>query len=313
MKKIIVTGGSGFLGSHLCDYLIKNNNYVICIDNLYSSNINNIKHLTKNKNFQFIEQDITLPFNFIADEIYNLACPASPIYYQNDPVKTIKTNVSGSLNVLDLAYKTNAKVLLASSSEVYGDPIEHPQNETYWGNVNPIGIRSCYDEGKRCAETLFFDFFRQYNLKIKVIRIFNTYGPNMHINDGRVISNFVVQAIQNKPLTIYGNGEQTRSFCYVGDLINGLVKMMDSNDKITGPINLGNPYECQIKYIAKKIIELTKSKSSIVNKSLPKDDPLKRKPDIHKARKLLNWEPVIGLEQGIINTINYFKNYLKLI
>ena len=215
MKKIIVTGGSGFLGSHLCDYLIKNNNYVICIDNLYSSNINNIKHLTKNKNFQFIEQDITLPFNFIADEIYNLACPASPIYYQNDPVKTIKTNVSGSLNVLDLAYKTNAKVLLASSSEVYGDPIEHPQNETYWGNVNPIGIRSCYDEGKRCAETLFFDFFRQYNLKIKVTRIFNTYGPNMHINDGRVISNFVVQAIQNKPLTIYGNGEQTRSFCFL--------------------------------------------------------------------------------------------------
>ena len=312
MKKIIVTGGSGFLGSHLCDYLIKNNNYVICIDNLYSSNINNIKHLTKNKNFQFIEQDITLPFNFIADEIYNLACPASPIYYQNDPVKTIKTNVSGSLNVLDLAYETNAKVLLASTSEVYGDPLVHPQNETYWGNVNPIGVRSCYDEGKRCAETLFFDFFRQYNLKIKVTRIFNTYGPNMHINDGRVISNFVVQAIQNKPLTIYGNGEQTRSFCYVGDLINGLVKMMDSNDKITGPINLGNPYECQINYIAKKIIELSKSKSSIVNKPLPKDDPLKRKPDIRKARKLLNWEPVFSLEQGIINTINYFKNYLNL-
>ena len=312
MKKIIVTGGSGFLGSHLCEHLIKKNNYVICIDNLYSSNINNIKHLVKKKNFQFIKQDITLPFNFNADEIYNLACPASPIHYQNDPVKTIKTNVSGSLNVLDLAYKTNAKVLLASSSEVYGDPIEHPQNETYWGNVNPIGIRSCYDEGKRCAETLFFDFFRQYNLKIKVTRIFNTYGPNMHINDGRVISNFVVQAIQNKPLTIYGNGEQTRSFCYVDDLINGLVKMMDSNDKITGPINLGNPYECQINYIAKKIIELSKSKSSIVNKPLPKDDPLKRKPDIRKARKLLNWEPVFSLEQGIINTINYFKNYLNL-
>ncbi len=266
----------------------------------------------KKKNFQFIKQDITLPFNFNADEIYNLACPASPIHYQNDPVKTIKTNVSGSLNVLDLAYETNAKVLLASTSEVYGDPLVHPQNETYWGNVNPIGVRSCYDEGKRCAETLFFDFFRQYNLKIKVTRIFNTYGPNMHINDGRVISNFVVQAIQNKPLTIYGNGEQTRSFCYVDDLINGLVKMMDSNDKITGPINLGNPYECQINYIAKKIIELSKSKSSIVNKPLPKDDPLKRKPDIRKARKLLNWEPVFSLEQGIINTINYFKNYLNL-
>jgi UDP-glucuronate decarboxylase len=312
MKKIIVTGGSGFLGSHLCEHLIKKNNYVICIDNLYSSNINNIKHLVKKKNFQFIKQDITLPFNFNADEIYNLACPASPIHYQNDPVKTIKTNVSGSLNVLDLAYETNAKVLLASTSEVYGDPLVHPQNETYWGNVNPIGVRSCYDEGKRCAETLFFDFFRQYNLKIKVTRIFNTYGPNMHINDGRVISNFVVQAIQNKPLTIYGNGEQTRSFCYVDDLINGLVKMMDSNDKITGPINLGNPYECQINYIAKKIIELSKSKSSIVNKPLPKDDPLKRKPDIRKARKLLNWEPVFSLEQGIINTINYFKNYLNL-
>tara|TARA_B100001123_G_C15224815_1_gene992741 strand:- start:12 stop:947 length:936 start_codon:yes stop_codon:yes gene_type:complete len=311
MKKILITGGSGFIGSHLCEYLIKYNNHIICLDNLYSGNIKNINKLKKYKNFQFVNHDITMPFYYNVDEIYNLACPASPIHYQYDPVKTIKSNVNGIINVLELAYKMNAKILQASTSEVYGNPKEHPQVENYWGNVNPIGIRSCYDEGKRCAETLCFDFFRQYNLKIKVVRIFNTFGPNMSINDGRVISNFIVQALKNHPITIYGKGNQTRSFCYVDDLIKGLIKMMKTNNKITGPVNLGNPKERTILEVAKKIIFISKSKSKIIFKKLPKDDPEKRKPSIRKAKKILNWTPNTEFEKGINKTIQYFKNELK--
>jgi len=308
MKKILITGGAGFIGSHLCNYLLKKKNYIICLDNLFSGNIDNIKKIQNNKNFKFIYKDILSPVSFSVDEIYNLACPASPIHYQFDPVKTIKSNVNGTINVLELAYKKNAKILQASTSEIYGNPLQHPQDENYWGNVNPIGLRSCYDEGKRCAETLFFDYYRQYNIKIKIARIFNTFGPNMRANDGRVISNFIVQALSNLPITIYGKGKQTRSFCYIDDLIRGLVLMMNSNKKITGPINLGNPKEQNILNVAKKIIILSKSKSKIIYKKLPEDDPERRKPNIMKAKKILNWFPKVKFDQGIRNTIKFFKN-----
>ena len=307
MEKVLVTGGAGFLGSHLCLKLLEMGLKVIAIDNLYTGSKNNLKTLFKYEYFQFIEHDITKPIDLDIDLIYNLACPASPIHYQNSPVKTIKTNVIGALNMLDLACKRNIKILQASTSEVYGDPQLHPQNEEYWGNVNPIGYRSCYDEGKRCAETLFFDYHRQYNLKIKVARIFNTYGPNMAKNDGRVVSNFIQQSLNNEPITLYGNGNQTRSFCYINDLILGLVLLMNSKDSFTGPVNLGNPDEIEIKYLAEKIIQMTDSKSLIKYRELPKDDPLKRKPDISLAIQKLKWLPKISLDEGLSSTISYFK------
>ncbi len=308
MKKILVSGGAGFLGSHLCEKLLDDNNYVLCVDNLFTGNKKNIIHLLKNPYFEFLRHDVTFPLYVEVDEIYNLACPASPIYYQNDPVQTIKTNVHGSINMLGLAKRTNAKILQASTSEVYGDPTQHPQKESYWGNVNPIGPRSCYDEGKRCTETLFFDYHRQHNLNIKVARIFNTFGPQMQLNDGRVVSNFIIQALNNNPITIYGDGSQTRSFCYVDDLINGIIKLMESDNTITGPINLGNPTEITILELAERIIKLTNSNSILENNELPIDDPIKRKPDISLARSLLGWNPKIHLEEGLIKTIKYFKS-----
>jgi UDP-glucuronate decarboxylase len=308
VKKILVSGGAGFLGSHLCERLLHDNNHVLCVDNLFTGNKKNIIHLLKNPYFEFLRHDITFPLYVEVDEIYNLACPASPIYYQNDPVQTIKTNVHGSINMLGLAKRTNAKILQASTSEVYGDPTQHPQKEFYWGNVNPIGPRSCYDEGKRCTETLFFDYHRQHNLNIKVARIFNTFGPQMHPNDGRVVSNFIVQALKNNPITIYGDGSQTRSFCYVDDLIDGLVKLMESDNNITGPMNLGNPIEITILELAERIIKLTNSNSILENNELPIDDPIKRKPDISLAKSLLGWNPKIQLEEGLIETIKYFKS-----
>ena len=310
MEKILVTGGAGFLGSHLCKRLLENKYHVIAVDNLHTGSINNIESLLQSDNFDFIEHDITNPLDLEVDQIYNLACPASPLHYQTDPVKTIQTNVHGVINMLELAKKIGAKILQSSTSEVYGDPLVHPQVEEYWGNVNPIGIRSCYDEGKRCAETLFFDYHRQYDVKIKVARIFNTFGPNMAINDGRVVSNFILQALDNSPITIYGEGEQTRSFCYVDDLIEGLISLMDSNDSFTGPVNMGNPNEIQIKSLAEKIIKMTGSSSVIEFKPLPQDDPIKRKPDISLAKEVLGWSPTISLDEGLRNTILYFERTL---
>lgn len=309
-KRILVTGGAGFIGSHLCKKLLNENNEVICIDNLFSSNKNNIINFLNNPYFEFIRHDVTFPIFIEVDEIYNLACPASPIHYQYNPVKTIKTNVLGSINMLGLAKRVKAKILQASTSEVYGDPSTHPQHEDYWGNVNPVGIRSCYDEGKRCAETLFFDYYRQNNVDVKVIRIFNTYGPNMHPEDGRVVSNFIVQALKNYDITIYGDGLQTRSFCYIDDLIDGIIKMMNSPKGITGPINLGNPVEFSMIDLAEKIIKLTDSRSTIKFMPLPSDDPKQRKPDISLAKKHLGWSPVIHIDEGLTRTIRYFKDII---
>jgi UDP-glucuronate decarboxylase len=313
MKKILVTGGAGFIGSHLCKKLLEEGNEVICLDNLFTGNKDNILELMENKKFEFLRHDVTFPLYIEVDQIYNLACPASPVHYQFDPVQTTKTSVHGAINMLGLAKRTKARILQASTSEVYGDPEVHPQSESYWGKVNPIGIRSCYDEGKRCAETLFFDYYRQHKVDIKVVRIFNTYGPNMHPNDGRVVSNFIVQALKNKDITIYGDGSQTRSFQYIDDLINGLLLMMKSPKKFIGPVNLGNPVEFTIKELAEMVLRLIpESKSKIIYKKLPQDDPKKRKPDISLAKKELNWEPEIRLEEGLKKTIKYFENnYVK--
>jgi UDP-glucuronate decarboxylase len=311
IKRILVTGGAGFLGSHLCDRLIAAGHEVICVDNCYTGTKTNISRLLDNPMFEFIRHDVTFPLYVEVDEIYNLACPASPIHYQFDPVQTTKTSVHGAINMLGLAKRVKAKILQASTSEVYGDPTVHPQTEAYWGNVNPIGPRSCYDEGKRCAETLFFDYFRQLRLRIKVARIFNTYGPRMHPNDGRVVSNFIVQALRNQPITVFGDGSQTRSFCYVDDLIDGMWRLMNSPDEITGPVNLGNPREFTVRELAEKIISLTGSSSSLVFKPLPQDDPRQRQPDISLARKQLAWEPKIPLEQGLTQTIEYFNALLR--
>ena len=310
-KKILITGGAGFLGSHLCDKLLNQRNEIICADNCYTGNKSNIYHLLGNPNFEFLRHDITFPLYVEVDEIYNLACPASPIHYQHDPVQTTKTSVHGAINMLGLAKRTGSKIFQASTSEVYGTPKMHPQQESYWGNVNPIGTRSCYDEGKRCAETLFFDYRRQHNLSIKVARIFNTYGPRMHPNDGRVVSNFIMQALQNQPITIYGDGSQTRSFCYVDDMVDAFVRMMDTDHEVTGPINLGNPHEMSIRELAVTIISLTNSRSEIICKPLPSDDPIQRKPDISMAKELLNWEPTIQLEEGLLKTIHHFNNLIK--
>lgn len=309
-KTILVTGGAGFIGSHLCGRLLKMGHKVICLDNLFTSSIKNIKQFLKNKNFKFIKYDIVKPFyiNGKIDEIYNLACPASPIQYQKNPIHTVKANTIGMINVLGFAKKHKARILQASSSEVYGDPLEHPQKETYWGNVKTIGIRSCYDEGKRISETLMFDYHRTWGIEIKVARFFNTYGPNMARNDGRVVSNFIIQALKNKPIAIYGTGKQTRSFCYVDDLIDGLIRLMNSPKNFTGPVNLGNPGEFTIAELAKKVIKLTNSKSKIIYKPLPQDDPYRRKPDISLAKKVLKWSPKIKLEQGIKKTIEFFKS-----
>jgi UDP-glucuronate decarboxylase len=311
-KRILVTGGAGFIGSHLCERLLQEGHEVICVDNFYTGTKDNIKHLMNNPYFEIIRHDITFPLYVEVDEIYHLACPASPVHYQNDPVFTIKTAVHGTINMLGLAKRTKAKILLASTSEVYGDPEVHPQPEEYWGNVNPIGPRACYDEGKRCAETLFFDYYRQHKVKIKIARIFNTYGPRMQINDGRVISNFIVQALKGEDITVYGDGSQTRSFCYLDDMIEGLIRLMNTPDEITGPINLGNPKETSILELAQKIIELTGSNSKIVFKPLPQDDPRRRCPDITKAKIILNWEPKISLEEGLKRTIEYFKLKLEV-
>ena len=311
MKKILVTGGAGFIGSHLCKKLLEQGNDILCIDNYFTGTKENITYLFKSPYFEAIRHDICFPLYVEVDEIYNLACPASPIHYQHDPVQTTKTTVHGAINMLGLAKRINARILQASTSEVYGDPSVHPQVEDYWGNVNPIGPRSCYDEGKRCAETIFFDYKRQHDLDIKVVRIFNTYGPNMHPNDGRVVSNFIMQALTDEDITIYGDGNQTRSFCYIDDLVNGMIKMMGSKRNIHGPINLGNPIEFKIIELANIIIELTNSKSKIINKGLPIDDPIRRKPDIRKAKKELNWEPSIDLKDGLQETINYFKTQIK--
>ncbi|REE81983.1 UDP-glucuronate decarboxylase [Lutibacter oceani] len=308
MKKILVTGGAGFLGSHLCERLLKQGNEVICVDNFYTGGKSNILHLLSNPYFELIRHDVTFPLYIEVDEIYNLACPASPVHYQNDPVQTTKTSVHGAINMLGLAKRLKIKILQASTSEVYGDPVVHPQKEDYWGNVNPIGPRACYDEGKRAAETLFFDYYRQHQLEIKVMRIFNTYGPNMHPNDGRVVSNFIVQALNNTDITIYGNGEQTRSFCYVDDLIDGMIAFMNSPKEITGPMNMGNPTEFTILELAKAVIKLTNSQSKIRFEPLPQDDPMQRKPDISFAKKTLNWNPTIQLEEGLLKTIHYFKS-----
>lgn len=308
--RILVTGGAGFIGSHLCRRLINEGHQVICLDNLFTGTRDNVKDLIDNSNFELIIQDVTQPIQLdnIA-QIYNLACPASPIHYQYNPVKTVETNVIGAINVLNLAKRTGACVLQASTSEVYGDPNVHPQKEEYWGNVNPIGIRSCYDEGKRAAETLFFDYHRQYGVDIKVVRIFNTYGPNMQKNDGRVVSNFIVQAIEGKDITIYGDGLQTRSFCFVSDLVEGLIRLMNSDKAITGPINMGNPSEFTVKQLAEMIIGMTKSESTIVYKPLPQDDPKKRKPDITLAMRELEWIPMVGIHEGLEKTIKYFEEY----
>ena len=307
MKKILVTGGAGFLGSHLCERLLKEGNEVICVDNFYTGKKENIIHLLDNPYFEVVRHDVCFPLYLEVDEIYNLACPASPIHYQYDPVQTTKTSVHGAINMLGLAKRLKAKILQASTSEVYGDPNVHPQSEDYWGNVNPIGPRSCYDEGKRCAETLFFDYHRQHNLDIKVVRIFNTFGPRMRSDDGRVVSNFIIQALKNEPITIYGDGSQTRSFCYVDDLINGLIKIMGTESKITGPINLGNPDEISVKTLAEEIIEMTNSKSKINYYELPLDDPVRRKPDITLAKKIINWTPKYLRTLGLKKTISYFK------
>jgi UDP-glucuronate decarboxylase len=310
-KRILVTGGAGFLGSHLCKRLLNDGNDVICADNFFTGTKDNIISLLNNPHFEILRHDVTFPLYVEVDEIYNLACPASPVHYQHDPVQTTKTSVHGAINMLGLAKRVKAKIFQASTSEVYGDPQVHPQNESYWGHVNPIGFRSCYDEGKRCAETLFFDYRRQHRLKIKVARIFNTYGPNMHPNDGRVVSNFIVQALRNQPITIYGDGSQSRSFCYVDDLIEAFVRFMDTADDFTGPVNLGNPKEFTIKELARKVIELTGSKSELINMLLPEDDPAQRQPDITLAKEKLGWEPQVYLEEGLKKTIFYFDDLLK--
>lgn len=309
-QRILVTGGAGFIGSHLCKRLLAEGNEVLCLDNLFTGKKENIQELISNPNFEFIRHDIINPFYAEVDQIYHLACPASPVHYQDNPIKTIKTAIYGTINMLGLAKRTNAIILQASTSEIYGDPMIHPQPEEYWGNVNPIGIRSCYDEGKRISETLFFDYYRQYHTRIKIIRIFNTYGPNMGINDGRVISNFIVQSLQNKDITIYGNGKQTRSFCYVDDLIEGMTRMMNSQKEFVGPVNLGNPEEYTIYELAEKIISLTHSTSAIVFKNLPQDDPLKRQPVIDLAKKELDWKPYVSLEMGLQKTIHYFQKII---
>jgi len=309
-KTILITGGAGFIGSHLSEKLLNEGNRVLCLDNFFTGAKKNIEHLLKNENFQLIEYDIVNPIFLEPDQIYNLACPASPIHYQENPIKTVKTSTIGLINMLGMAKKTGARILQASTSEVYGDPEMHPQKESYWGNVNPIGIRSCYDEGKRVAETLCFDYYREHKVDIRVARIFNTYGPRMRPDDGRVVSNFIVQALQGKPITIYGDGSQTRSFCYVSDTVCGLIKMMEKDD-FNGPVNIGNPNEITIKELAEKIIFMTKSSSSVEMRALPKDDPRKRQPDISLARKELHWEPNISLEEGLSETIEYFKKILK--
>ena len=311
MKRILITGGAGFLGSHLCEKLLKEGNEVICLDNFYTGRRANIISFLKNPLFEMIRHDICFPIYIEVDEIYNLACPASPVHYQFDPVQTTKTSVHGAINVLGLAKRIKAKIFQASTSEVYGDPEVHPQPESYWGNVNPIGFRSCYDEGKRCAETLFFDYNRQHNLKIKVARIFNTYGPRMHPNDGRVVSNFIVQALQGKRLTIYGDGSQTRSFCYVDDMVDGFVRFMNAHDDFIGPVNLGNPNEFTILELAEKVIKLTKSRSKIILKPLPHDDPTQRQPDIKLAKKKLKWKPTVELDEGLKKTIYYFRKIIS--
>jgi UDP-glucuronate decarboxylase len=311
-KRVLVTGGAGFLGSHLIDRLLDRGHDVLCVDNLFTGTKRNIDHLKDNPRFEFIRHDVTFPLFVEVDEIYNLACPASPVHYQHDPVQTIKTSVLGAINMLGLAKRLSCKILQASTSEVYGDPTVHPQVETYWGNVNPIGIRSCYDEGKRCSETLFFDYHREHEVKIKVARIFNTYGPRMHPSDGRVVSNFIVQALRGEPITIYGDGSQSRAFCYVDDLVDGLIKLMDSSPEVTGPINIGNPGEFTILELAEKVIKITGSKSEVVRQPLPGDDPKQRKPDISLARDFLAWEPRIDLEAGLHQTIAYFSGQIGL-
>lgn len=308
MKRILVSGGAGFIGSHLCTRLINEGHYVICLDNFFTGSHDNIRHLMNNTRFELVEHDVTLPYSNEVDEIYNLACPASPIHYQFDPIQTTKTSVVGAINMLGLAKKCNAKILQASTSEVYGDPMIHPQPEYYWGNVNPVGFRSCYDEGKRCAETLFMDYHRQNKVRIKIIRIFNTYGPKMLPNDGRVVSNFILQALDNEEITIYGDGKQTRSFQYIDDLVEGMIRMMETEDAFTGPVNIGNPNEFTILELAEKIIHLTESQSKIVFKPLPFDDPKQRQPDIRLAKEKLEWQPQVELEEGLKNMIEYFKN-----
>jgi len=308
---ILVTGGAGFLGSHLCERLVNDGHEVLCVDNFYTGSKRNISHLLGNSNFELLRHDVTFPLYVEVDQIYNLACPASPVHYQNDPVQTIKTNVHGAINVLGLAKRLDAKIFQASTSEVYGDPEVNPQPESYWGKVNPIGVRSCYDEGKRSAETLFFDYHRQHKLNIKVARIFNTYGPRMHPNDGRVVSNFIVQALKGEDITIYGEGYQTRSFCYVDDLIEGIIRLMSSSEQITGPMNLGNPCEFTIRELAERIIGLIGSKSSLIFKPLPEDDPKQRQPDISYAESALGWRPKVELDSGLLKTIEYFDNLFK--
>ena len=310
MKTIMVAGGAGFLGSHLCEKLLNAGNLVICVDNLFTGNKENIAHLITNPYFEFIRHDVCFPLYVEVDEIYNLACPASPVHYQHDPIQTTKTSILGAYNLLGLAKRTGAKILQASTSEIYGDPKEHPQREEYWGNVNPIGIRSCYDEGKRAAETLFFDYHRQHKVHIKVARIFNTYGPRMAVNDGRVVSNFIVQALKGNDITVYGDGTQTRSFCYVDDLVFGLIALMGSKNSITGPINLGNPREFNMLELAEKVIAETNSSSKLVFKPLPGDDPKQRQPDITRAQVFLDWNPEITLEDGLVNTVKYFKTVI---
>ncbi len=310
MSKILVTGGAGFIGSHLCERLLAEGHSVICLDNFFSGDRDNVAHLLGKPDFTLVEHDVTEPFHFVVDEIYNLACPASPVFYQSDPVKTTRTSVLGAINVLELAREAGAKVLQASTSEVYGDPAVHPQNEQYWGNVNPIGLRSCYDEGKRCAESLFFDYCRRYGVRIKVVRIFNTYGPRMAVNDGRVISNFVVQALRGEDITIYGNGQQTRSFQYVSDLVEGMLRMMDSGDAFSGPVNLGNPGEFTMLELAEKVLSKTDSHSRLIFKPLPEDDPRMRRPDISLAARRLKWQPLVPLDEGLDAVIAYFRERL---
>jgi UDP-glucuronate decarboxylase len=309
-RRVLITGGAGFIGSHLCERLLTQGYDILCIDNFYTGTRHNVHHLLSDSRFELMRHDVCFPLYVEVDQIYNLACPASPIHYQFDPVQTTKTSVHGAINMLGLAKRVKAKILQASTSEIYGDPAVHPQTEDYWGNVNPIGPRSCYDEGKRCAETLFFDYFRQHRLLIKVARIFNTYGPRMHPNDGRVVSNFVIQALQNEDITIYGDGSQTRAFCYVEDLVDGLIRLMESSDDITGPINLGNPSEFTIRQLAEMVIDLTGSASKIVHRSLPVDDPKQRKPDISKANEVLNWRPALPLREGLTKTITFFEEFL---
>lgn len=312
ITRVLITGGAGFLGSHLCERLLQHGRDVLCVDNFYTGTKHNIAHLLGNSSFELLRHDVTFPLFVEVDQIYNLACPASPIHYQNDPVQTTKVNVHGSINMLGLAKRVKATILQASTSEVYGNPSIHPQVESYWGNVNPLGPRACYDEGKRCAETLFFDYYRQHNVAIKIARIFNTYGPRMHPNDGRVVSNFIIQALQGNPITIYGEGAQTRSFCYVDDLVDALIRLMQSPSTCTGPMNLGNPEECTILELAQVIIRLTGSKSKIIKMGLPQDDPERRKPDISFAKSTLEWFPKVQLEEGLTRTIGYFDDRLRL-